>query len=89
MSEDEFEEQLDAALETRPLIEQAKGMLAGARRTTPEIAFAELRHVSQFHNVKVNDLAAALLDAVAGRPVLDEQLLTAVWQEWNDLFNLR
>lgn len=87
MSPDEFEEQLEAALVTRPAIEQAKGILAAARRTTPEIAFEELSYVSQFHNVKLHDLATALIDAVAQRPV-EDALFAIVWQEWNGVFKL-
>ena len=60
---DEFAEDLQAALGTRPVIEQAKGVLIALRGSTADQAFAELRHVSQTHNMKLNALAAALVDA--------------------------
>jgi AmiR/NasT family two-component response regulator len=78
----EFDEQLERALETRPVIEQAKGVLAGVRCATPEQAFEELRYVSQTHNVKLNDLAAAVVEAAAGRTPQDPLLRTVVWREW-------
>lgn len=85
MNANEFESHLDAALETRPVIEQAKGILVHARSSTPEQAFAEIKYVSQQHNVKINVLAAAMVATAAGlRP--DQPLLRKViWQEWGDL----
>jgi AmiR/NasT family two-component response regulator len=56
--EGEFSKDLQAALKTRPVIEQAKGVLIGLRGSTPDQAFAELQLVSQTHNLKLNALAS-------------------------------
>lgn len=85
MNEDDFERDLEAALATRPVIEQAKGVLSLARCSTPEQAYAELRFVSQQHNIKVSRLAAALVEATSGRKPDDPLLRKVLWQEWNDL----
>ncbi len=79
---EKFQGQLEAALVTRPLIEQAKGVLIGTRCETPEQAFAELQHASQNHNVKLNLLAAALVDLACGRSVEDPGLARIVQDEW-------
>ena len=81
----EFEEHLDAALNTRPAIEQAKGILVRARAATPEQAFAEIKYVSHQHSVQVNALAAALVETAAGREPDDPLLRKVIWQEWDDL----
>jgi hypothetical protein len=88
MLRDDFDHQLQAALETRPVIEQAKGVLAGVRGATPDQAFAELRHVSQQHNVKLNALAEALVDVAAGIST-DDALHKIVWLEWGSLLKAR
>lgn len=85
MDADEFEEQLAAALVTRPVIEQAKGALATARCATPEQAYEELRFVSQNHNVRLNALAAAVVEVASGRTPDDPLLRKVVWQEWADV----
>ena len=79
---DEFQGQLEAAMVTRPQIEQAKGVLIATRCETPDQAFAELQHVSQNHNVKLNLLAAALVDLACGRSVDDPVLSRIVEDEW-------
>ena len=66
--------QLHEALESRPVIDQAKGILMSQRACTADEAFAVLRHASQRLNRKVRDLAAEVVDgAVFGgpSPVLD------------------
>jgi len=85
MNGDEFEEQLAAALVTRPVIEQAKGALAIVRCATPEQAYEELRFVSQNHNVRLNALAAAVVEVASGRTPDDPQLRKVVWREWADV----
>jgi AmiR/NasT family two-component response regulator len=85
MDADEFEAQLDAALSTRPVIEQAKGLLVLARSATPEQAFAEIKFVSQQHNVKLNALARAMVATAAGLKPDDPLLRKVIWQEWGDL----
>jgi AmiR/NasT family two-component response regulator len=81
----EFYEQLDAALETRPVIEQAKGVLVSARSMSPEQAFSELRFVSMQHNVKLNELAAALVAVVGAHQEVDPCLRKVIGHEWGGI----
>jgi transcriptional regulator with GAF, ATPase, and Fis domain len=55
---------LQVALESRAVIEQAKGVLVAQHGCDPETAFKELSRVSQHTNRKVRDIAA---DVVADR----------------------
>lgn len=55
---------LHAALESRAVIEQAKGILVAEHGCDPEVAFKELSRMSQHTNRKVHDISA---DLVAGR----------------------
>lgn len=55
--------QLQAALESRAAIEQAKGIVMGRDRCSPDEAFAVLRRISQNRNVKLHDIARAVVDA--------------------------
>ena len=56
-------EDLRAALETRPVIDQAKGILIGQQHCTPEEAFAMLTEASQRSNRKLRDVAQAIVQA--------------------------
>jgi len=56
--------QLQQALESRIVIEQAKGVLAERYRVTPDDAFELLRRAARNHRVKIHALAA---DVVAER----------------------
>jgi anti-sigma regulatory factor (Ser/Thr protein kinase) len=84
--DEDFEEHLNAALVTRPTIEQAKGVLVTLRAATPDQAFAELRHASQTHNVKLRRLADALVETASGRTPDDPELRKVIWREWGRLF---
>ncbi|HYN97490.1 MAG TPA: GAF and ANTAR domain-containing protein [Pilimelia sp.] len=53
---------MQAAMASRAVIEQAKGVIMGERRCTAEEAFAILAKVSQDSNRKVREVAAALVD---------------------------
>jgi transcriptional regulator with GAF, ATPase, and Fis domain len=56
--------QLQEALESRAVIEQAKGVLiAQSRHLTPEDAFDMLRKVSQRENVKLRDVARRIVES--------------------------
>jgi GAF domain-containing protein len=50
-------EQLQNALNSRVVIEQAKGVLAGQHTLTMQEAFASLRAYSQNHNLKLTEVA--------------------------------
>ena len=52
---------MQSAMASRAVIEQAKGIIMGERRCTPDEAFAILTKVSQDSNRKVRDVAAALV----------------------------
>jgi GAF domain-containing protein len=61
-------QQLRAAMESRAVIEQAKGIIMGDRRCTADEAFEILVRLSQDTNRKLRDLAQILVDqASAGR----------------------
>ena len=52
---------LRRALKTRPMIEQAKGILMAQRHCDEKAAFAALRKMSQDNNVPLADVAAAIV----------------------------
>jgi GAF domain-containing protein len=56
---------LQAAMESRAFIEQAKGIIMGERHCTPDEAFRILAKVSQDSNRKVRDVASALVARAA------------------------
>jgi AmiR/NasT family two-component response regulator len=59
--EDEVKD-LRAALETRPVIDQAKGMLVAEHGCSPDEAFEMISHASQRENRKVRDVAQAMVN---------------------------
>jgi AmiR/NasT family two-component response regulator len=61
-------QQMRATLESRAIIEQAKGIIMGQRRCTAEEAFALLSKVSQDSNCKLRDVASALVAEAHGQP---------------------
>jgi len=54
-------EQLRTALTRRPVIDMAKGAIMALMRCDEDTAFRQLSEVSQTHNVKLFELATALL----------------------------
>lgn len=54
--------QLQGALETRVVIEQAKGILAQSLGISVDAAFASLRAFARDHNLNLRSVAAALVD---------------------------
>jgi GAF domain-containing protein len=54
---------LRAAMESRAIIEQAKGILMGRDRCTADEAFYILRRISQQRNIKLRHLAQAIVDS--------------------------
>jgi GAF domain-containing protein len=54
-------QQMQTAMEHRAVIEQAKGIIMGERRCSPDEAFAVLTKLSQDSNRKVRHIAAAVV----------------------------
>ena len=61
-------EQMKQAMESRAVIEQAKGILMGQRRCTVDEAFDILRDISQRSNRKLRDVAEALVAETQRKP---------------------
>ena len=59
-------EQLQAAMQSRAVIEQAKGILMGQRRCTAQEAFDVLVRLSQDRNRKLRDVAQAMVQDAGG-----------------------
>jgi GAF domain-containing protein len=62
-------QQLQAAMDSRAVIEQAKGIIMGERRCTADEAFLILAKASQDSNRKLRDVATALVHQT-GKPPL-------------------
>lgn len=60
----EHAEQLQTAMASRAVIEQAKGVIMAQNRCTAEAAFEILRSASMNRNVKLRDLAQSIVDSV-------------------------
>ena len=58
---DELTEQLQGALNTRIVIEQAKGMIAQTHAITPDDAFNMLRAYCRKNNVRLSDVAGRVI----------------------------
>lgn len=76
--------QLEEAMSSRVVIEQAKGILVVTRRCDPDQAFEMLRAISQRSNRKLRDVAGDLVSQAAtgsrtinGQPTTNGQPLTA------------
>ncbi|MEV4143671.1 ANTAR domain-containing protein [Amycolatopsis sp. NPDC049691] len=64
---DRTEQMLDL-LQSRAALEEAKGIVIALRRCDPDEAWATLRRASQQFNVKVRELAVALVELLGGAP---------------------
>jgi hypothetical protein len=64
---DRADQMLDL-LQSRAALEEAKGIVIALRRCDPDEAWATLRRASQEFNVKVRELAVALVELLAGAP---------------------
>ncbi|SNS84726.1 ANTAR domain-containing protein [Actinacidiphila glaucinigra] len=62
-------EQLRRALGSRSVIDQAVGMVMALTPCPGDAAWAVLVRASQYGNVKLRDVAAALVASAAGRPL--------------------
>jgi GAF domain-containing protein len=56
-------QQMQAAMQSRAVIEQAKGIIMGSRHCTTDQAFAILTRLSQDTNRKLRDVAVALVES--------------------------
>lgn len=61
-------DQLEAALESRTVIDQALGVIMSQQRCTAVAAFDVLRRQSQNSNRKLRDVATDLIHHVSGQP---------------------
>jgi hypothetical protein len=61
----EVRAQLEAALTSRSVIDQALGIIMGQNRCSSEEAFRLLRDASQNRNVKLRELASAMVASVS------------------------
>ncbi len=61
-------DQLQQALASRSMIDQALGVVMGRTGCSRDDAFAQLRRASQDGNVKLRDVAASVLTGATGRP---------------------
>ncbi|WP_432523383.1 ANTAR domain-containing protein [Kineococcus sp. SYSU DK006] len=57
---------LQIAMQSRAVIEQAKGVLVASLRCTPDEAFAHLARQSQHSNRKLRDIAAEIVERAGG-----------------------
>jgi AmiR/NasT family two-component response regulator len=53
------------AMESRAVIEQAKGVLMAQRKLTAEQAFEVLREASQRYNRKLRDIASGIVESTS------------------------
>ncbi len=60
---------LEKAVESHSVIDQAKGIIMAQQKCTQDDAFAMLRKLSMDRNVKLYDLAAALVTSASGHAV--------------------
>ncbi len=63
----ELSEQLKEALRSRDVIGQAKGILMERERIDDEAAFAMLRQASQARNIKLREIARAIVETTRGQ----------------------
>ncbi|MBO8186322.1 ANTAR domain-containing protein [Streptomyces spirodelae] len=63
--------QLRQAMKTRPVIDQARGVLMAYWRCSPETAWRILVDISQHTNTKVREISVLLTQATHGRPMPD------------------
>jgi hypothetical protein len=61
-------DQMLQMMQHRRVIEQAKGMVMTRRSVGAGEAFARLAEVSQHHNIRLRELAVALVEGVGGAP---------------------
>ncbi|WP_329273151.1 ANTAR domain-containing protein [Streptomyces sp. NBC_01451] len=70
--------QLQQAIESRPVIDQARGILMAVEACTADQAWNALRDASQHTNTKLRDVAEALVAASTGGPPPAQPVRTAL-----------
>jgi hypothetical protein len=68
---DERATHLEQALASRSTIDQAIGVLMSQNRCTPDAAFGILRRASQNRNIKLRDVAGAIIERYTGHPAAE------------------
>ena len=68
-------EQLNQALNSRVVIEQAKGMIAERKDLNMEEAFSVLRNHARVHNLRLVDVAHGIIDGTLATSALDDRPL--------------
>jgi hypothetical protein len=68
---DERASHLEQALASRSTIDQALGVLMAQNQCTRDAAFGILRRASQNRNVKLRDVAAAIIERFTGHPAAE------------------
>ncbi|MFK4070311.1 GAF and ANTAR domain-containing protein [Streptomyces sp. NPDC029674] len=63
-----FADELETAMRSRSVIDQAIGVIMGQQRCDAERAFGILRGASQNRNIKLRDLCRELITSLGGRP---------------------
>ncbi len=71
-------EDIITVLQSRGAIEQAKGALMGLVRCDAERAWSMMRRASQEFNVKLRDLAVALVEHISGAPAEQPDMGTPI-----------
>lgn len=74
--------QLRTALTRRPVIDMAKGAIMALTRCDEDLAFKQLSQVSQTHNVKLFELASALLADLRGEAPVSGDVQRLVQKNW-------
>ena len=71
-------QQLQNALNSRVVIEQAKGMVAERQNLNMEQAFSALRNYARNHNLRLADVAHAVIDGSVPASAFDRLAQTAM-----------
>ncbi|MDX3493184.1 ANTAR domain-containing protein [Streptomyces turgidiscabies] len=71
-------QQLQQAIESRPVIDQARGILMAVESCTADEAWDALRDTSQHTNTKLRDVAEAIVTVSTGGPPPAEPVRTAL-----------
>jgi GAF domain-containing protein len=62
-------ENLEKAMRSREVIEQAKGMIMAQQKCSADAAFNLMRKLSMDENIKLQDLAVSIVSSASGQPI--------------------